>query len=272
MKYDDDLDFEEIKLSDNRKKTDWRVFLVIVIVAAAVLALIIFLIVNAGGRDRPPENEKMPVAETQAGDAWPEQDESESIAEENDTETESEVTAVENVAETERSADVQAASEDEAMTFMEVSETVTAKEQTNLRESPSQTEDSEVLAVLMNQETAERTGINEETGWSRLNYNGTVCYAVSSYLTTDLDYRPKEAESGDGIKTQFTEVNDIVTAKIEVNLRALPSVTNPDATVIAVLHNGETVTRTGINEDYGWSRVDYNGQTLYCISSYLTTP
>ena len=61
-----------------------------------------------------------------------------------------------------------------------------------------------------------------------------------------------------------------VTAKIEVNLRALPSVTNPDATVIAVLHNGEYVTRTGINEEYGWSRVDYNGQTLYCISSYLT--
>ena len=87
-----------------------------------------------------------------------------------------------------------------------------------------------------------------------------------------MDYRPKEADAGDGIKTQFTEVNDIVTAKIEVNLRALQSVTNPDATVIAVLHNGETVTRTGINEDYGWSRVDYNGQTLYCISSYLTTP
>lgn len=188
MKYDDDLDFEEIKLSDSRKKTDWRVFLVIAIAAAAVLALVIFLIVNAGGKDRPPEDEKMPVAETQAGDEWPEQAESESAAEENDTEAESEVTA------------------------------------------------------------------------------------ISSYLTTDLEYRPKEADSGDGIKTQFTEVNDIVTAKIEVNLRALQSVTNPDATVIAVLHNGETVTRTGINEDYGWSRVDYNGQTLYCISSYLTTP
>ena len=46
--------------------------------------------------------------------------------------------------------------------------------------------------------------------------------------------------------------------------------TNPDAVIVAVLHNGETVTRTGINNEYGWSRVDYNGQTLYCISSYLT--
>jgi uncharacterized protein YgiM (DUF1202 family) len=40
--------------------------------------------------------------------------------------------------------------------------------------------------------------------------------------------------------------------------------------VAAVLHNGEVVTRTGINNEYGWSRVDYNGQTLYCITSYLT--
>ena len=60
-----------------------------------------------------------------------------------------------------------------------------------------------------------------------------------------------------------------MTAKIEVNLRALPSVTNPDAVVVAVLHNGEYATRTGINEDYGWSRGEYNGQTLYAISSYL---
>jgi uncharacterized protein YgiM (DUF1202 family) len=80
------------------------------------------------------------------------------------------------------------------------------------------------------------------------------------------------AGTGDGLKTKFTDCNDIVTAKIEVNLRALPSVTNPDATVIMTLHNGEYVTRTGIDTQYGWSRVEVNGQTLYCITSYLTTP
>ena len=87
-------------------------------------------------------------------------------------------------------------------------------------------------------------------------------------------HRPTAADgsgSGDGLKTKFTACNDVVTAKIEVNLRTLPSVTNPDAAVAAVLKNGETVTRTGINTDYGWSRVDYNGQTLYCVSSYLTS-
>ena len=89
-------------------------------------------------------------------------------------------------------------------------------------------------------------------------------YAVSSYLTTDLGYTAPAADtaaeitttdgsgSGDGLKTKFTACNDVVTAKIEVNLRTLPSVTNPDAAVVAVLKNGETVTRTGINTDYGW--------------------
>ena len=38
--------------------------------------------------------------------------------------------------------------------------------------------------------------------------------------------------------------------------------------MIVQLHNGEVITRTGVS-DVGWSRVEYNGQTLYCISSYL---
>ena len=35
------------------------------------------------------------------------------------------------------------------------------------------------------------------------------------------------------------------------------------------LKNGDTAIRTGINEDVGWSRVEYQGQVLYCVSSYL---
>ena len=160
------------------------------------------------------------------------------------------------------------------MSFKEVNETVTAKDSTNLRDIPSQGADSTIVYTLKNGETATRTGVSD-SGWSRLTYDGRTVYAVSSYLTTDLQYQPPVQEqegagSGDGLKTKFADRNEQVTAKIEVNLRALPSVTNPDATVVAVLHNGEYVTRTGINEDYGWSRVDYNGQTLYCISSYLT--
>lgn len=174
--------------------------------------------------------------------------------------------ALDSEAPEEAHADVEA-----LMSFTEVNETVTAKESTNLRNIPSQGEDSSVVYTLKNGESVTRTGVSS-SGWSRLNYEGQTVYAVSSYLTTDLNYQAPAQEgagSGDGLKTRFTDCNEQMTAKIEVNLRTLPSVTNPDASVAAVLHNGEYVTRTGINEAYGWSRVEYNGQTLYCISSYL---
>jgi uncharacterized protein YgiM (DUF1202 family) len=168
------------------------------------------------------------------------------------------------------------------MNFTEVNEVVTAKDKTNLRDKPSQGSDSNIIYTLTNGETVVRTGISS-SGWSRILLNDKTLYAVSNFLTTDLttqqasDNNSEQSEqegagSGDGLKTKFTECNDVVTAKIEVNLRTLPSVTNPDATVVITLHNGEYVTRTGINTQYGWSRVEVNGQTLYCISSYLTTP
>jgi len=150
------------------------------------------------------------------------------------------------------------------MQFTQVSEQVTAKIQTNLRDVPSQGEDSTVMYTLKNGEVATRTGINENTGWSRVEWNGNTYYAVSSYLTTDLGYEPPVQ-----INTPFTQVSEQVTAKDAVNLRTLPSVTDPNSQVVAQIKNGEVVTRTGINEDVGWSRVEYNGQTLYCVSSYL---
>lgn len=154
------------------------------------------------------------------------------------------------------------------MNFREVEETVTSKDVTNLRDIPSQGDDSTVLRKLNNGETATRTGISD-SGWSRLIIDGQKYYAVSNYLTTDLSYKTPVKEADDGINTEFTAVSQNVTPKIEVNLRKLPSVTNPDATVVATVKAGEVFVRTGINNDYGWSRVEYNGQTLYCVSSYL---
>lgn len=160
------------------------------------------------------------------------------------------------------------------MNFREVDELVTAKESTNLRNIPGQGQDSTVLWTLQNGETARRTGVSD-SGWSRLVYQDQVCYAVTNLLTTDLTYHVAEPEpepepEDDGIKTKFTDCYDLMTAKIETNLRALPSVTNPDAVVVATIRYGDVVVRTGINTEVGWSRVEYGGQVLYCVSSYLT--
>lgn len=153
------------------------------------------------------------------------------------------------------------------MTFTSVNEQVTAKQETNLRDIPSQGADSKVMYSLKNGEVATRTGVSS-SGWSRVVYNGNTYYAVSSLLTTDLTYKPPQPED-DGIKTQFSEVNEQVTAKQEINLRKKPSVDDEIAPVVVKITNGEIITRTGINTEVGWSRVIWQGQTLYCVSQYL---
>ena len=151
------------------------------------------------------------------------------------------------------------------VTFEEVNEQVTSKDVTNLRSTMDQGSDSNIVAKLRNGETALRTG-KGNNGWSRLEYNGQKLYAVSSYLTTDLGYTTSKAEPDDGFNQTFTKVSENVTAKDVTNLRNRPSM--EDSEVIIQLHNGEVIARTGIS-DMGWSRVEYNGQTLYCIGSYL---
>lgn len=123
------------------------------------------------------------------------------------------------------------------MVFTSVNDTVTAKDEVRLRDKPSQDTDATVIATLINGETITRTGTSS-SGWSRLVYNGQTVYAVTSYLTTDLT--PKATESpATGFNTKFTDCNDTVTPKEEVNLRNKPSVTDADSVVVATAKKGE---------------------------------
>ena len=161
------------------------------------------------------------------------------------------------------------------MNFKTVNETVTAKEETNLRNLPNQGAESIVLYTLKHGETATRIGVSSN-GWSKLNFQDNIYYAVSNYLTTDLDGKSASAgdsfdgASGDGgIQTQFEEVaEEKVTAKDEVNLRSIPSVTDEESKVIAKLKKGEYAVRTGVSHN-GWSRLRYKGQTCYAVTNYL---
>jgi GH25 family lysozyme M1 (1,4-beta-N-acetylmuramidase)/uncharacterized protein YraI len=146
-------------------------------------------------------------------------------------------------------------------TFTPQNDSVTAKQEVNLRLSPATS--GEIAGVLKNGSVLQRTATSNK-GWSRLIYEGQTVYAITSYLTTDLSYKPPV---DDGIKTEFQAVNEQITAKSETNLRTLPSVT--DSEVVYTLKKGEYLTRTGISTN-GWSRLEYNGQTVYAVSSYLT--
>ena len=94
-----------------------------------------------------------------------------------------------------------------------------------------------------------------------------MCYAVTSYLEAP-DGTGLEPDTGE-IKTQFEAADDWVTPKEKVNLRSIPSVDDPRSQVIATITSADKVHRTGLNRDVGWSRVEYNGQTLYCVTQYL---
>ncbi|MCD8131974.1 MAG: SH3 domain-containing protein [Lachnospiraceae bacterium] len=170
-----------------------------------------------------------------------------------------------------------ASSSDSSMTFTTVDETVTAKSATNLRSEPSTMSTDTVVAVLESGMQAQRTGINEDTGWSRLIYDGQELYAVTSLLTTDLSGQttgevaadPDRVTTADGRVIIFSACDDTVSPKMSTNLRTEPSTSQGEATVYYELQYGETVHRTGYDADAGWSRVEYDGQILYAVTSYL---
>lgn len=159
------------------------------------------------------------------------------------------------------------------LNFRTQEDMVTAKEETNLRSHPSQGEESQVIYTLPRGEFVRRLAVSD-SGWSKLEYNGQICYAVSSYLTTGEEEpaAPASQESGDsdgdGIQTVFSPVNYLVTAKEVVNLRSIPSVEREDAEILSQLKHGQYVLCVGIS-DNGWSKLEVEGRTCYAISSYL---
>ena len=164
-------------------------------------------------------------------------------------------------------AEVVEANPEVGITFTEVQETVTAKIETNLRTAPTTADGSQVVAKLVNGQTATRTGVGNN-GWSRLEYNGQKVYAVSSFLTADLTYQAP-AEDKPAPSQTYEPVNETVTAKDTTNRRTEPSTASQD-TIAATIHFGDTVNRVGIGSN-GWSQINYNGQILYAVTSYLTT-
>ncbi len=164
----------------------------------------------------------------------------------------------------------------EDMTFQAVQESVTPKDVVNLRLVPTTADAANIVTQAHNGETLVRIGINPDTGWSKIDYNGQTLYAVSQYLTADLSYRPavqpadpNRVSTVSGRIIIFQNCDDWISPKEYVNLRTEPSTTEGDATVSCQLNYGEKVHRTGYSRDSGWSRVEYNGQVLYVVTSLM---
>ena len=168
-----------------------------------------------------------------------------------------------------------------AMKFTDRQESVTPKDAVNLRSVPTTTDESNIVVQCRNGEILTRTGINGDTGWSRLDYDGQTLYAVTQYLTTNLDYKPPVQASdpnrivvSGGRVIIFSNCDDWISPKEYVNLRTEPSTDEGNDTVSCQLNYGEKAHRTGYSADSGWSRVEYDGKVLYVVTSlvYVVDP
>jgi len=154
--------------------------------------------------------------------------------------------------------------------FTPFNDSVTAKIETNLRSLPNT--DSEIVGSLKSGEFLKRTA-KSDSGWSRLSYKGKTVYAMSSLLSNEVIKQPESNVSStvpSNNESYFKEVSEQVTAKEETNLRTAP--TTIDSSVVYTLKKGEYIERIGICEAgkaSGWSKLIYNGQTVYAITNYL---
>lgn len=163
-------------------------------------------------------------------------------------------------AETEETADAQETTD--------TGEPFTTTVTSNVRIREERSTDSAILDTL-----AAGTGVtvyaNYEDGWSRIDYNGTAGYCMTEYLesTEGASTAQTSGEAGEEEASGET-VNKQMQFKETVRIRADRST---DSERVATGYAKELVT---VLESYsdGWSKIEYNGTTGYCMTEFLQEP
>ena len=211
------------------------------------------------------EEQTKKESETEAETKAAETETSETEAEtEKETTAETETKAAETETEETKATETEKAQQDKASSasYTDVNETVWATYSVSIRSAAST--DADKLDVLVGSYSITRTGVGDN-GWSKVDYKGQTGYIKSEYLTTTKPAAASDSTQQTSEKKQ--ETKETVYATAGVNIRAKASA---DADKIGTLASGGSITRTGKTSS-GWSRVDYNGQTGYIKSDYLTT-
>lgn len=213
--------------------------------------------------DEEQTKKESETAETEAETKAAETEASETEAE-TEKETEAETKADETETAETKAAETEKTQQDKesSASYTDVNETVWATYSVSIRSAAST--DADKLDVLVGSYSITRTGVGDN-GWSKVDYNGQTGYIKSEYLTTTKPAAASDSAQQTTEKKQ--ETKETVYATAGVNIRAKASA---DADKIGTLAAGGSITRTGKTSS-GWSRVDYNGQTGYIKSDYLTT-
>jgi uncharacterized protein YgiM (DUF1202 family) len=142
--------------------------------------------------------------------------------------------------------------------------------QLNLRAKASASDSVSIVATLVMGDELERTGVSttkDENGneWSRLLYNGQVCYANSLFLSTTKTV-------SDTLTFEDKEDTVYTIAETTVNLRSDASLSS---TILASLTYGTKLERTGLAtapdaDGILWSRVTLGDKVGYVSTAFLS--
>lgn len=130
---------------------------------------------------------------------------------------------------------------------------VTATTSLNVRSGPGISND--VIGGLSSGQAAEQIGATSN-GWVPISFNGDKAWVSARYVT--------------GVGSENGQASTLSSATVwatdNVNIRTQPSLSGQ---VITVLQQGSSVTRTGVTSG-SWWQVNYNDNTAWIYSSYLT--
>ena len=129
-----------------------------------------------------------------------------------------------------------------------------------MRESYSA--NSNKIATVEAETKLTRKGVGDN-GWSKCEYNGKTVYVSTQYLTTTA---PEKEDEKEPEEVKFKDTKENLYANQSCNLRASWSA---DSEKVGYLTKGQEVERTGY-ADNGWSRILYNGKTVYVASRLLS--
>lgn len=152
------------------------------------------------------------------------------------------------VAETTKAAET-TAKETEYKAF-DKKKTMYAQENLNIREKASA--DSKLMGKLIAGDSV--TALGTKGDWTVISYKKGKAYILSELLGT------KKPDLG----VSFKSVDETVEATQNVRMRKQP---DANAEVVGTLPGGTKVKRTGY--DSKWSKIVYNGKTVYVASEYL---
>ena len=92
---------------------------------------------------------------------------------------------------------------------------------------------------------------------------------VSPETATKTGTAP-DGQGADPLLKNFTSVDDQISPNIKVNLRTRPTTEEGASEVVTTVYSDAVLHRTGIDESLGWSRVEWDGRSLYCYTEFVS--